>query len=217
VLTISFRYHIRLSLEHCEARRHSPSCSSGGRLRDMSAIFRPWTNTAAKVSLALLGGGVVGALTLLLVYIRSPLNTDENLQVEQPVEFDHRHHVADDGIDCRYCHASVEKAPSAGIPSTSTCMNCHSQLWNRVGYSILYARVTLATVQSSGTECTGCPVSCTSTIPFISPRESVASAATAASTRWARSPRPTRSTWGGASTAIAMPIPIFDRGNSSPA
>src|SRR5437763_1659269 len=97
----------------------------------MSSLFRPWSNTAAKVSLALLGGGVVGALTLLLVYVRSRLNTDEAVQVEQPVEFDHRHHVADDGIDCRYCHTSVEKSPSAGIPSTATCMNCHSQLWNK--------------------------------------------------------------------------------------
>jgi hypothetical protein len=49
--------------------------------------------------------------------------------VEQPVQFSHRHHVKDDGIDCRYCHTSVETSPFAGIPPTKTCMNCHSQIW----------------------------------------------------------------------------------------
>src|SRR4029077_5862768 len=41
----------------------------------------------------------------------------------------HKHHVGDDGIDCRYCHTSVETAASAGMPSTNTCMNCHKQIW----------------------------------------------------------------------------------------
>jgi hypothetical protein len=52
------------------------------------------------------------------------------IPVEQPVQFSHRHHVGDDGIDCRYCHTSVEKAASAGMPSTHTCMSCHSQIWS---------------------------------------------------------------------------------------
>ena len=47
------------------------------------------------------------------------------------IAFDHRHHVVDDGIDCRYCHTSVERAASAGIPSTALCMNCHAQIWNK--------------------------------------------------------------------------------------
>jgi hypothetical protein len=47
------------------------------------------------------------------------------------VQFDHRHHVSDDGIDCRYCHNSVEVSSTAGIPATSVCMNCHSQIWNQ--------------------------------------------------------------------------------------
>ncbi len=49
--------------------------------------------------------------------------------VRQPVPFSHKHHVGDDGIDCRYCHTSVETAPFAGLPPTSTCMTCHSQLF----------------------------------------------------------------------------------------
>jgi hypothetical protein len=48
---------------------------------------------------------------------------------EQPIPFSHKHHVGDDGIDCRYCHDSVEKSSFAGIPSTHTCMSCHSQLF----------------------------------------------------------------------------------------
>ncbi|HXE66509.1 MAG TPA: cytochrome c3 family protein [Rhodanobacteraceae bacterium] len=49
--------------------------------------------------------------------------------VEQVVPFSHKHHVGDDGIDCRYCHQSVEQSAFAGIPSLSTCMTCHSQLY----------------------------------------------------------------------------------------
>src|SRR5437762_13706977 len=48
---------------------------------------------------------------------------------EQPVPFSHKHHVGDDGIDCRYCHTSVETSSFAGIPPTETCMTCHSQIW----------------------------------------------------------------------------------------
>jgi hypothetical protein len=49
--------------------------------------------------------------------------------VVQPVEFDHRHHVRDDGIDCVYCHDSVETEAFAGMPSTERCMGCHGQVW----------------------------------------------------------------------------------------
>jgi hypothetical protein len=49
---------------------------------------------------------------------------------EQPVEFSHKHHVKDDGIDCRYCHTSVETSGYAGIPATEICMTCHSQIWS---------------------------------------------------------------------------------------
>jgi hypothetical protein len=70
-------------------------------------------------------------LAALMLYVRTPLNTGQNHPVEQPIEFDHRHHVADVGIDCRYCHQSVEDSSSAGLPATSVCMNCHSQVWNK--------------------------------------------------------------------------------------
>jgi hypothetical protein len=60
---------------------------------------------------------------------RSSYVTRAQEYVEQPVQFSHLHHVLDDGIDCRYCHTSVETSSFAGIPPTKTCMNCHSQIW----------------------------------------------------------------------------------------
>ncbi|MGZ3183674.1 MAG: cytochrome c3 family protein [Telluria sp.] len=49
--------------------------------------------------------------------------------VAQPIPFSHKHHVGDDGIDCRYCHTSVEQSGFAGMPSTQVCLTCHSQLY----------------------------------------------------------------------------------------
>ena len=60
---------------------------------------------------------------------RSSYLTGRYQEMQQPVQFSHKHHVGDDGIDCRCCHSTVETAPSAGMPPTQTCMNCHSQLW----------------------------------------------------------------------------------------
>ncbi|MEO6588925.1 MAG: cytochrome c3 family protein, partial [Pyrinomonadaceae bacterium] len=60
---------------------------------------------------------------------RSSYLTGVFVEKQQPVQFSHKHHVGDDGIDCRYCHTQVETSASAGIPPTQTCMNCHSQLW----------------------------------------------------------------------------------------
>lgn len=57
----------------------------------------------------------------------SPVEAD--VAVEQPIPFSHKHHVGDDGIDCRYCHTSVETSASAGMPSTGICLTCHSQLF----------------------------------------------------------------------------------------
>ncbi len=66
-----------------------------------------------------------------MVWARSPLSREMHEPIEQPVEFDHRHHVNDVGIDCRYCHSTVEDSPRAGIPSTQVCMGCHGQIWNK--------------------------------------------------------------------------------------
>ena len=64
-----------------------------------------------------------------MIYMRTPYASHQFRALEQPVEFDHRHHVRDDGIDCLYCHPGAEKERFAGLPSTATCMGCHNQVW----------------------------------------------------------------------------------------
>lgn len=96
----------------------------------MAALFPPWTNTTFRVALALVAGSLIGIPTALCIYVRTPYITNQQFEIVQPVEFDHRHHVADDGIDCRYCHATVENSPWASVPPTATCMGCHDQIWN---------------------------------------------------------------------------------------
>jgi hypothetical protein len=81
--------------------------------------------------LVLLVAGAAGTVSGLMLYWRTPYGTGQQEQVAQPVQFDHRHHVQDDLIDCRYCHTTVESAPSAGIPSTELCLGCHAQVWNK--------------------------------------------------------------------------------------
>jgi len=96
----------------------------------MPQVFRRSANTLARASIVgglLLGGGLVG---LLIVIGRSSYVTRAGEFIEQPIQFSHLHHAGDDGIDCRYCHTSVETAAFAGIPPTKTCMNCHSQIWS---------------------------------------------------------------------------------------
>lgn len=66
----------------------------------------------------------------LLVYVRTPWNTYEFYPFDQPVQFDHRHHVVDDEIDCLYCHSAAETSEYAGVPPTEVCMGCHLQIWN---------------------------------------------------------------------------------------
>lgn len=95
----------------------------------MGQIFHPSSNTIAKV---LFFGGifiVVGLFTTWDMFLRSPYVTRMRQPITQTVPFSHKHHVKDCGIDCRYCHTSVEKSGFAGIPPTKTCMNCHSQIW----------------------------------------------------------------------------------------
>ena len=97
----------------------------------MPALFPRWTNTLSRVLLLIALGTPVAAIGGLMVYVRSPWVTGEDQPIEQPVMFDHRHHAGDEGIDCRYCHTTVESSPHAGIPPAATCMGCHAQIWNQ--------------------------------------------------------------------------------------
>ncbi|MGH7426520.1 MAG: cytochrome c3 family protein, partial [Candidatus Methylomirabilales bacterium] len=69
------------------------------------------------------------SLWILAAIDRSSYVTQAGVVREQPVPFSHKHHVSGIGIDCRYCHTSVEESAFAGIPPTKTCMNCHAQIW----------------------------------------------------------------------------------------
>jgi hypothetical protein len=101
----------------------------------MPQVFPARSNTIAKVSL--IGSLATPAFLLwvCLIYTRSSYGTDAGVARVQPVPFSHEHHVGGLGIDCRYCHGSVEQSAYAGLPPTKTCMNCHSQIW--VGSAML--------------------------------------------------------------------------------
>ncbi|EDM75333.1 hypothetical protein PPSIR1_01117 [Plesiocystis pacifica SIR-1] len=93
----------------------------------MPAIFPRWTNKL----IPLLGVGcplLVASTIFSIWYWFSPYYTDAGYQPKQPVPFSHALHAGDMGLDCRYCHNTVERSPHAAIPPSATCMNCHSQV-----------------------------------------------------------------------------------------
>src|SRR5437870_9664915 len=100
----------------------------------MAQIFHRSTNFIARFSvfsfIFIMGFAVLAVLQA----ARSPYMTRQNITREQPVQFSHKHHAGDDGIDCRYCHTSVEVSATAGIPPSKTCMNCHAQIWSNSPY-----------------------------------------------------------------------------------
>jgi hypothetical protein len=100
----------------------------------MAQLFHRSANNIAKISMILLAvlAGLGGFVYT--EFARSSYLTNRYLERQQPVQFSHKHHSGDDGIDCRYCHTSVETSYSAGMPPTQTCMNCHSQIWSDSPY-----------------------------------------------------------------------------------
>jgi len=119
----------------------------------MSQIFHRSANTIAKVSIFGAVFFVAALLGLFEEVNRSSWMTQARVARAQPLQFSHERHVAGNGIDCRYCHTSVESSSFAGIPPTKTCMNCHSQIFStspflepirdsfRTGRSIAWTRV----------------------------------------------------------------------------
>src|SRR5437879_6889543 len=95
----------------------------------MPQIFRHSTNYLARTTIYGAIFILVAALFVAAEITRSGWNTGQYIERQQPIQFSHKHHVGDDGIDCRYCHTSVETSAVAGIPPTKTCMNCHSLLF----------------------------------------------------------------------------------------
>jgi hypothetical protein len=95
----------------------------------MPQIFHRSFNTISKVSIFGAVFFLAGLGWLLAVLYRSSYVTDTQHAYVQPVPFSHAHHAGQLGIDCRYCHTSVEDSSFAGVPPTKTCMNCHQEIW----------------------------------------------------------------------------------------
>lgn len=93
-------------------------------------IFPRWVDPLVKIAGAgaVLGGGYVA---MLVAYGASPKTLDMGYAPDQPVPYSHALHVGQLGMDCRYCHTSVDQAAGANIPPTATCMNCHTKLLNQ--------------------------------------------------------------------------------------
>ena len=100
----------------------------------MSQVFHRSANIVSKVSIVVLVVLIGGLLWFMDAWSRSGYNTQAFVSRVQPVQFSHKHHAGDDGIDCRYCHTSVEVSATAGIPPSKTCMNCHAQIWSNAPY-----------------------------------------------------------------------------------
>ena len=95
----------------------------------MPQIFDRSSNALARMSLILTGLIVIALGVTLDQLQRSPWVTRQGQRADQPVPFSHKHHVMGLGIQCQYCHTTVERSSYAGIPPTKTCMNCHAQIW----------------------------------------------------------------------------------------
>ena len=95
----------------------------------MAAIFTPTANLAWKLTLLAFAAIFLGAMGWWWLWPRMDYVRHVRATIHQPVPFSHQHHVAGLGIDCRFCHTSVEVSSSAGLPPTYTCMTCHSQIW----------------------------------------------------------------------------------------
>jgi hypothetical protein len=100
----------------------------------MAQIFHRSTNFISRftVFLGIFLGGL--GVTVIIGLARTPYATNQNIVRAQPIQFSHKHHAGDDGIDCRYCHTGVETSATAGVPPTKTCMNCHSVLFSDSAY-----------------------------------------------------------------------------------
>jgi hypothetical protein len=95
----------------------------------VTQLFRRGADSLYRLVLAAIGIGGVGLFLAIGGIVTSDYLTGVGATPSQPVPFSHAHHAAQLGIDCRYCHSSVETAAEPGMPPSYTCMTCHSQIW----------------------------------------------------------------------------------------
>ena len=119
----------------------------------MPEPFHPIADTIFRLTLAGAAAALAFVLWMMFLVVRSPYEMMQEVPREQPLPFSHEHHVGGLGLDCRYCHVTVEESSFADIPPTAICMNCHSQMWAaapalapvresyRTGRSIQWTRV----------------------------------------------------------------------------
>lgn len=93
-------------------------------------LFSPHHDFWLRTALVAIPLGATSTIAGLVVYMHAPDAYAELLPIDQPVEFDHRHHVVDDAISCLYCHSGAERSAAAGVPSSELCMGCHGQIWS---------------------------------------------------------------------------------------
>lgn len=91
----------------------------------MSQVFPRWTNSIPAATFVGAGGGLVLVIVIVTYYF-TPEFWERGYEPIQPVDYSHQIHVAQLGMDCRYCHSHVEESPHANVPDTNTCMNCHT-------------------------------------------------------------------------------------------
>jgi hypothetical protein len=109
-------------------------------------VFPRWANKTRNIAGVLLGVGPLVAISA-LYYGGNPRTTDVGYMPEQPVPYSHALHAGALGMDCRYCHSTVDKAAFAAIPATETCMNCHKSIWTKSA-KLLPVRESYATGKS---------------------------------------------------------------------
>lgn len=97
---------------------------------DRAPLFRPAATSIFRACVALAALFIATSAYAIFSYYHSPWWTRVGFAPDQPVLFSHRHHALELRIDCRFCHSSVESSPFAGMPSTQTCLTCHSQLFS---------------------------------------------------------------------------------------
>ena len=93
-------------------------------------LFSKSVDALLRLLLIVTAALLFGFPMFLFWWVRTPYVTGQFVRYAQPVLFDHRHHVVDDGINCVYCHVDVDRSPTAGVPPAALCLNCHSQIWN---------------------------------------------------------------------------------------
>ncbi len=112
----------------------------------MAAIFQPKDTLIGRMVLLAAALAVALGVGWWWIAPRTDWVRRVGYHIDQPVPFSHQHHVAGLGIDCRFCHASVEVSARAGLPPTYTCMTCHSQIWTNADL-LAPVRQSLATDQ----------------------------------------------------------------------